>query len=55
MAIYDTVTKKDVAVVEAPKTDQAGVVVQFEAKKSEVYNPPTFKLNVATTGDHKVV
>jgi hypothetical protein len=55
MAIYDTVTKKDVAVVEAPKTDQAGVVLKTEPVAAAVYNPPTFKLNVATTGDHKVV
>lgn len=55
MAIYDTVTKKEVGVVEAPKTDNAGVVVKDGPVTLSVYKPPTFNLNVATTGDHKVV
>ena len=55
MAIYDTVTGKEVAVVEAPKTDQAGVVVKAEPDTLKAFTPAPFKLNVATTGDHKVV
>lgn len=55
MAIYDTVTGKDVAVVEAPATDNAGVVKTNGPDVLKAYNPPAFRLNVATTGDHKVV
>jgi hypothetical protein len=55
MAIFDTITRKEPAVVEAPKTDNAGVVVTDGPVKLSVYNPPAFKLNVATTGEHNVI
>ena len=55
MAIYDTVAKRDVISVEAAKTDQAGVKVTAGPIPLSVFKPAAFNLNVATTGDHKVV
>lgn len=53
MAIYDTVAKRDVAPIEAPKTDQAGVKVTAGPIPLTVFRPAQFNLNVTTTGDPK--
>jgi hypothetical protein len=54
-AIFDVLLKKEPANVVAPQTDAAGVTKVAGAIPLTVYSPPAFKLNVATTTEHKVV
>jgi hypothetical protein len=55
MAIYDTITKRDVTEVEVPNTDHAGAPKKAEAEPLKEFKPAQFNLNVATTLDHKTV
>lgn len=54
-AIFDVLLKHAPTQVAAPVTDNAGVTVVPGPIPLTVYAPPQFKLNVATTTDHKVV
>jgi hypothetical protein len=54
-AIDDVRLGTEVEVVDAPMTDNAGVVKVDAPEAPKKFTPPPFKLNVATTTDHKVV
>jgi hypothetical protein len=54
-AIDDVRLGTEIEVVDAPLTDNAGVVKVAAPEVAKAYTPAPFKLNVATTTDHKVV
>jgi hypothetical protein len=54
MAITEAHQNKDVPLVEAPRTDNAGVVKRVEPEAPKVFTPPPFRLNPATTEAHNV-
>jgi hypothetical protein len=55
MAIYDTITKREVGDVAIPNTDHAGAPVKAEPEALKEFKPAQFNLNVAATSDHKLV
>ena len=54
-AIDDVRLGTEVEIVDAPVTDNAGVVRVEIGTHATAYTPAPFKLNVATTTEHKVV